>query len=76
MKIKMDNISDELDSIIEKYNKKLCAELGFEYDPNEREPLDGDEVDRLVLHLKNEIDLNEGNITNYEYEELEAMADE
>lgn len=35
------------------------------------EPLDGDEVDKLVEHLRNGINLMEGNLTEDEYLELE-----
>lgn len=35
------------------------------------EPLDSDEVDRLVEHLKNQLDLINGNITDEEYADLE-----
>lgn len=35
------------------------------------EPLDSDEVDRLVKHLKNRLELINGNITNEEYDLLE-----
>lgn len=35
------------------------------------EPLDSDEVDRLVKHLKNQLDLINGNITKSEYDFLE-----
>lgn len=34
------------------------------------EPLDGDEVDRLVETLRNELNLLNGNITKDEYNEL------
>ena len=35
------------------------------------EPLDSDEVDRLVEHLKNQLDLINGNITEEEYQNKE-----
>lgn len=35
------------------------------------EPLDGDEVDRLVEHIRNQLNLMNGNITEKEYLELE-----
>lgn len=38
----------------------------------QQEPLDGDEVDRLTEHIRNRLNLINGNITNKEYEELEA----
>lgn len=43
-----------------------------EYKGGSDEPLDGDEVDRLVEHLRNKINLQEGNITDEEYLELES----
>lgn len=36
-----------------------------------KEPLDGDEVDRLVEHLRNQLNLINGNITQEEYDKLE-----
>ena len=38
----------------------------------EEEPLDGDEVDRLVEHLRNKLNLINGNITKEEYDKLEG----
>ena len=38
----------------------------------EEEPLDGDEVDRLVEHLRNKLNLINGNITREEYDKLEG----
>ncbi len=35
-------------------------------------PLDGDEVDRLIGHIRNAINLQEGNITTDEYIILET----
>lgn len=35
------------------------------------EPLDGDEVDNLVEHIRNQLNLLNGNITKQEYEKLE-----
>jgi len=35
------------------------------------EPLDSDEVERLIQHLKNQLNLIEGNITEEEYLQLE-----
>ena len=35
------------------------------------EPLDSDEVDKLVEHLRNQLDLINGNITDEEYREKE-----
>lgn len=43
-----------------------------EYKDGSGEPLDGDEVDRLVEHLRNKINLQEGNITDEEYLELDS----
>lgn len=40
-----------------------------------KEPLDGDEVDRLVEHLRNQLNLINGNITQEEYDKLEGMLD-
>ena len=36
------------------------------------EPMDDDAVDDLVEHLRNKINLYQGNITSREYEELEG----
>jgi ribosomal protein S6 len=55
---------DELYSILDKYN-----DGGIDW---REEPLDGDDVDRLVEHLRNELNLINGNITEEEYEELEG----
>jgi uncharacterized membrane protein len=41
------------------------------YKDGSDEPLDGDEVDRLIEHLRNSINFIEGNITEEEYEKLE-----
>lgn len=35
------------------------------------EPLDSDEVDNLINHLKNQLNLINGNITDEEYKKLE-----
>lgn len=35
------------------------------------EPLDGDEVDNLTEHIRNQLNLLNGNITEQEYEKLE-----
>lgn len=35
------------------------------------ESLDGDEVDKLAEHIKNQLNLINGNITEQEYEDLE-----
>lgn len=37
------------------------------------EPLDGDEVDRLTEHLRNRLNLINGNITKEEYDDLEEQ---
>lgn len=60
MKMNKDlNFFDELRDIIKLYKD------------GSEEPLDGDEVDRLVKHLKNQINLIEGNITEEEYDKEE-----
>lgn len=41
------------------------------YKDGSKEPLDGDEVDKLIRHLKNQVNLIEGNITEKEYDKLE-----
>lgn len=43
------------------------------YKDGSDEPLDGDEVDMLTEHVRNRINLHEGNITDSEYEELEEI---
>lgn len=53
------NFFDELREIIKLYKD------------GSEEPLDGDEVDRLAKHLKNQINYIEGNITDEEYDKLE-----
>ncbi|MEW6687418.1 MAG: hypothetical protein AB1393_14635 [Candidatus Edwardsbacteria bacterium] len=58
-KIKETTWLDELKSIITDYKE------------GSDEPLDGDEVDRLIEHIRNRINLHEGNITDAEFEELE-----
>jgi len=45
------------------------------YCDGSKEALDGDEVDTLVEHLRNQLNLINGNITNKEYEELEGITD-
>ena len=46
-------------------------EIILEYRNGEdEEPLDGDEVDRLVEILRAKINLHEGNITNAEYDKI------
>jgi hypothetical protein len=51
---------DELYSILNKYA-----------DDWEKEPLDGDEVEKLINHLRNQLNLINGNITTDEYLERE-----
>ncbi len=41
-----------------------------EYKDGDSEPLDGDEVDRLCEIIKAKINLQEGNITQEEYDKL------
>lgn len=41
-----------------------------DYKDGDNEPLDGDEVDDLVSIIKAKINLNEGNITEDEYNEI------
>jgi len=56
-----------------------CSELIRKYkdgDSSHDEPLDGDEVDVLTEHIRNVINLHEGNITQEEYEDLEERASE
>lgn len=55
------SIANEVREIIKEYK-----EGSGEFDP-----LDGDEVDSLIEHLRNQINLAEGNITEKEYLELE-----
>lgn len=50
---------EELNQIIKKYKD------------GSEEPLDGDEVDKLTEHIRNQLNLIEGNITEEEYMELE-----
>lgn len=38
----------------------------------QEDPLDSDEVDTLVEHLRNQLNLINGNITRAEYEQREA----
>ena len=55
----MEEFEEEVRKIIKMYKK------------GNREPLDGDEVDKLIEQIRNRINLIEGNITEREYEELE-----
>lgn len=53
---------------------KLLINILDIYTDNEwrNEPLDSDEVNVLVEHLKNQLDLINGNITQEEYNKLET----
>ena len=54
------------------FGKNLIKILDIYTDKEWRsEPLDSDEVDILVEHLRNQLDLINGNITNEEYNKLE-----
>ena len=53
----------ELISILDIYSEKTW----------ETEPLDGDEVDVLIEHLRNRLNLINGNITQEEYDDLEEV---
>ena len=53
--------ADELTKILDIYTEEEWS----------KEPLDSDEVEILVKHLKNQLDLINGNITNDEYKKLE-----
>ena len=44
-----------------------------EYKDENDEALDGDEVDRLVEHIRNKINFFEGNLTEEEYNKLEDL---
>jgi len=55
---------------MEAFNEQLQSIIS-EYKDGSAEPLDGDEVDVLTEHLRNKMNLNEGNITQEEYLELE-----
>ena len=52
-------------SIINEYCEDDFEKYGFE-------PLDGDEVDTLTEHIRNKLNLMNGNITDLEYDELES----
>lgn len=55
------------------YSEELCNILD-KYAPEwQDESLDGDEVDRLVEHIRNRLNLINGNITHKEYEDLEEI---
>ena len=54
------------------FEKQLIEILNIYTDNEwENEPLDKDEVDNLIKHLKNQLNLLNGNITKQEYEEVE-----
>ena len=55
----------ELTEILNKYDKTW-----------KQEPLNSDEVEILTGHLRNQLDLINGNITNKEYLEREEKVDE
>lgn len=61
----MKNWIEQLLPIIEEYRG---GAVSFANDENE--PLDGDEVDDLCKIIKAKINLQEGNITEQEYNEL------
>ena len=52
--------------------EKQLQEILDIYNQGNNEALDGDEVDILIEHLKNQLNLMQGNITNKEYKELEC----
>lgn len=54
------------------FEKDLISILNSYDSTWEQDPLDGDEVEILVNHLRNKLNLLNGNITREEYEELEA----
>ena len=56
---------EELYKILDKYTQD---------DSWTETPLDGDEVDKLTEHIRNQLNLINGNITNEEYLELEEQA--
>ena len=56
------------------FGKQLTEILDIYTDKDWRdEPLDSDEVDVLIGHLKNQLELMNGNITKQEYEEKESI---
>jgi len=52
--------------------KDEIREIIKEYKDGSNEALDGDDVDNLVEHIRNRINLEEGNITQEEYDGLEG----
>jgi hypothetical protein len=61
----MNNWIEQLLPIIEEYRGSAVS-----FANDENEPLDGDEVDDLCKIIKAKINLQEGNITEQEYNEL------
>lgn len=59
-------IDFNIENLILNYNRNFKVKGNQPY-----EPLDGDEVDLLVEHIRNEINLSQGNITYQEYQNLE-----
>jgi hypothetical protein len=57
--------------MILQFDKQLREILEI-YKDGSDEPLDADEVERLIQHLKNQLNLIEGNITEEEYLQLES----
>lgn len=55
----IETFTDEIDEILKTYKN------------GSTEVLDGDEVDELIRHLKNRINLLEGNITEDEFNKLD-----
>ena len=56
------------------FGKQLTEILDIYTDKEWRdEPLDSDEVDVLIGHLKNQLELMNRNITKQEYEEKESI---
>lgn len=62
MKFEME-FEKELISILDIYTEKTWEIV----------PLDGDEVDMLIEHLRNRLNLINGNITQKEYDNLEEI---
>ena len=54
------------------YEKELMAILDKYANDWTTEPLNSDEVETLIGHLRNQLDLINGNITNKEYLEREG----
>jgi glutamate/tyrosine decarboxylase-like PLP-dependent enzyme len=55
------------------FENELCQILDKYDDSWKNDSLDGDDVDRLIEHLRNQLNLINGNITNKEYEDLEEI---